>query len=369
MHINSKRVVIGGLLLIIGATAVTGAAAMAIFMNSPLKEGASESTIVEVRRGEGPREITRKLRASGVFQENLQEQQFFWLGRILRQWGKIKAGEYEIRLSMNPMEVFSVLSSGVSMAHPVTIREGENMYEIGSELESRKLISKEQFLKLCKDKKMIDSLGLDAEKLSSLEGFLFPNTYFFNKAETPEEMIRQMVRQFRTAWGPKEDARAKELGMSQYQIVTLASMIEKETGAPQERPLIGSVFFNRLKKGMKLQSDPTTIYGIWARYTGNLHKSDLSDPNPYNTYYVSALPFGPIANPGKESIQAALYPATSEYLYFVSQNDGTHQFSRTLKEHEAAIAKFQLDPKAREGKSWRDLKKNNQQSQAAPNHQ
>jgi UPF0755 protein len=357
MYMISKRMVIGGLLLAIGSAAVAGGATMTIFMHSPLGAAQVEPTVVEIKRGDNPREITRKLRSQGVIREGLQESQFFWLGRALRQWERVKAGEYQINYYMSPMEIFTVLSSGVSMAHPVTIREGENMYEIAAELETRQLGPKEQFLNLCRDRKLITALGLDAQKVPTLEGYLFPNTYFFNKSDTPEGMIRQMFKQFKLVWGAKEEDRAKEIGMSQYQVIILASMIEKETGAPQERPLIGSVFFNRLKKGMKLQSDPTTIYGIWSRYTGNLHKSDLSDPSPYNTYYVQGLPTGPIANPGKESILAALYPANSDYLYFVSHNDGTHQFSRTLQEHEAAVSRFQLNAKAREGKSWRDLQK------------
>src|SRR6185312_975952 len=137
-------------------------------------------------------------------------------------------------------------------------------------------------------------------------------------------------------------------------------IIEKETGAPQERPMISSVFHNRLRKRMKLQSDPTTIYGIWKRYDGNIHKSDLSTQNPYNTYFVPALPVGPISNPGREAIRAALNPATSDYLYFVSHNDGTHEFSTTYENHTKAVKKFQLDAKARAGKSWRDLYKKNQ---------
>jgi UPF0755 protein len=171
-------------------------------------------------------------------------------------------------------------------------------------------------------------------------------------------MIRQMTRHFLSFWGKEQELRAKELGMTRHQVITLASIIEKETGAPEERPLISSVFHNRLKKRMKLQSDPTTIYGMWERYRGKIHKSDLYVKNEYNTYFVTALPAGPIGNPGKEAIRAALYPSESPFFYFVSHNDGTHEFSRTFQEHNRAVQKFQVDPKAREGKSWRDrLKK------------
>jgi UPF0755 protein len=134
-------------------------------------------------------------------------------------------------------------------------------------------------------------------------------------------------------------------------------MIEKETGAPEERPLISSVFHNRLEKKMRLQSDPTTIYGIWDRYQGNLHKADLLERNEYNTYQIPGLPIGPISNPGKEALEAALYPAKSPFLYFVSHNDGTHEFTSPYQDHQAAVRRFQLDPKAKSGKSWRDLAK------------
>jgi UPF0755 protein len=147
------------------------------------------------------------------------------------------------------------------------------------------------------------------------------------------------------------------LGLSRREVIILASVVEKETGAGFERPMIASVFYNRLKKKMRLQSDPTTIYGIWENYSGNLRRSDLLQKTPYNTYAIPALPAGPISNPNPESIKAVLYPAETEYLYFVSKNDGTHIFSKTYAEHAAHVRETQLDPKAREGKSWRDLGK------------
>ena len=144
------------------------------------------------------------------------------------------------------------------------------------------------------------------------------------------------------------------MGFTRHQVVILASMVEKETGSSKERGLIASVFHNRLKKGMKLQSDPTTIYGMWERYKGNIHKSDLMDPSPYNTYVIPALPAGPISNPGKDAIAAALNPTGSNFLYFVSHNDGTSEFSATLDAHNKAVHKFQVDPMARTGHSWRE---------------
>ena len=156
-----------------------------------------------------------------------------------------------------------------------------------------------------------------------------------------EDVIRHMYGKFRAVFTPEFEKRARELGFSRREIVTLASIIEKETGDPGERPLISAVFHNRLKKGIRLQSDPTVIYGMWNRFDGNLRKRDLQEKTPYNTYRIGGLPAGPIANPGIDSIRAALYPADVDYLYFVSRNDGSHAFSGTLEEHNRNVWKYQ----------------------------
>ncbi len=339
-----------------------------LYAVSAARPGYKQPVIIEVHRGESPSELTQLLSAQGVISD---PEKFIWLGKLARKWNKIKAGEYQVSPGMSPLEVFGVVTSGISIIHPVTVREGENMYEVAADLETKTLTTKQDFLALCRDPRFIDSLHLGIPlkmieahgALPSLEGYLYPDTYFFNRTMTATAMIQQMVRHFVKSWTPEQGARVKELGMSRYQIITLASMIEKETGASQERPLISSVFYNRLKKGMKLQSDPTTIYGMWDRFTGKIHRSNLREPNPYNTYTVPALPVGPISSPGKEAIQAALYPVQSDYLFFVSHNDGTHEFTMNLTDHLKAVKKYQLDPRAREGKSWRDLHK---RAHAAP---
>jgi UPF0755 protein len=322
------------------------------FALSPLRPGDQQSTYVVVTKGLNPKELSRILTSQQMIQD---ADSFIWLGKITRQWKHIKAGEYKISPSMSPIEIFSTLTSGISAAHPITVREGENFYEIANDLEAKGLASAEHFVRLCKDPQFIASLGIFKEKLPpTLEGYFFPDTYFFNRTLTDSDMIKQMVRHFLVFWTPQIDARAKLLQMTQHEVLTLASIIEKETGVPDERPIISSVFHNRLKKRMKLQSDPTTIYGMWERYEGKIHRSDLLEKNSYNTYSVKALPIGPIGNPGKEAIEAALNPANTNYFYFVSHNDGTHQFSTTIEEHNQAVRRFQIDPKAREGKSWRD---------------
>lgn len=314
----------------------------------------TEQTIIEVSRGHNPNSLARQLYSAGLIRNTTQ---FVWLGKLGRYWKQIKAGEYRLSPGMTPIEIFATLTSGISISYPVTIREGDNIFEISKNLASKNLKGGDRFLELCRDQQFIESLGLGTPLPPTLEGYLFPDTYHLNRAMSSEDIIRQMARRFLSAWSARYEDRARALGMTRHQVITLASMVEKETGAPHERPTISSVFHNRLRKKMRLQSDPTTIYGMWERYTGNIRKQDLQAKNPYNTYAIPALPIGPIGNPGMESIEAALFPEQSEYLYFVSRNDGTHIFSRTFKEHNDAVIRFQKDPRARQGKSWRDLRK------------
>ncbi len=330
-----------------------------VFAFIPYQINTKKAAIVEIHKGLSPIELTKTLTSKGIISSG---REFMWLGRLARQWGHIKAGEYEVSSSMSPMEIFSVFTSGVSIAYPITVREGENLYEIGRSLAEKNLISSQmEFTQLCSDPEFISSFQRFKDNPPrSLEGFLFPDTYYFNRTLSKQDIAKQMVRHFFDFWKDDQNSRSKSLGLSIFQLVTLASMIEKETGAPEERPLISSVFYNRMQKKMRLQSDPTTIYGIWHRYHGNLQKADLHEKNEYNTYQIPGLPIGPIANPGKDALQAALYPSKSSYLYFVSHNDGTHEFTSTYTEHLAAVRKFQLDPKAKQGKSWRDLVKRHQ---------
>jgi UPF0755 protein len=308
---------------------------------------------VEIGRGKGPPSISRQLESLRIIRS---AKIFLYYGKLEGRWAKIKAGEYELSPSMTPSEIFGIFASGISVARPFLVREGENIYEVADALQAKGFGPKERFLKLARDPIFIAGLSLKPPP-KSLEGYLFPDTYLLQRKMTQEEILRLMVKRFSAAWGPNEEQRAKELGLSRDQVITLASIVEKETGAPEERAIIAGVFHNRLAKRMKLQSDPTTIYGIWKRYHGNLHKSDLLDPNPYNTYYVPGLPIGPISNPGSDAIRATLHPAVHPYLYFVSKNDGTHIFTATYEDHAKAVGKFQLNARARRGKSWRDLKK------------
>ena len=265
---------------------------------------------------------------------------FAFIGKLQTADRKIHAGEYELNPGMTPAEILSKLLNGHVLLHPLTIPEGLTIVQIADLASQDGLTDRAEFLRLAKDRAFIESLGITAE---TLEGYLYPNTYKFPRAVKAREVLVAMVEQLRQVVGPDLLARMQELKMTMHEVLTLASVIEKETGSDGERPEISAVFHNRLKKHIPLQSDPTVIYGL-PGFDGNLHKKDLSSPSPYNTYRVQGLPPGPIANPGIQAIRATLYPSDSRSLYFVSRNDGTHQFSATLIEHNKAVEKYQKRP-------------------------
>jgi UPF0755 protein len=265
---------------------------------------------------------------------------FVLLGKSQSVDRKVHAGEYELNPGMTPAEILSKLLNGQVLLHPLTIPEGLTIAQIADVVSQQGLTDRAEFLRLAKDRTFIASLGIKAE---TLEGYLYPDTYKFPRPIKAREVLVAMVEQLRQAVGPDLLARMQELKMTMHEALTLASVIEKETGSGGERPEISAVFHNRLKKHIPLQSDPTVIYGLPA-FDGNLHKKDLSSPSPYNTYRVRGLPPGPIANPGIQAIRATLYPSDSRSLYFVSRNDGTHQFSATLIEHNQAVEKYQKRP-------------------------
>ena len=316
----------------------------------------NEKANFELSKGMKPYEISMQLEKTGVIRSGSS---FYWLGKFAGNWGGIKAAEYEIPAQSSPRQIFKIFTSGVGIQHPLLVKEGDNIYQIAESLATTGLGSAKDALALMESQELIRSLGLEPEGIQTLEGYLYPNTYFYDKRETLEGLIRKMVNAFLKNWSPEMEERARVFRMNRKQIITLASIIEKETGAPEERPIISSVFHNRLNKRMRIQSDPTTIYGIWNEYNGNIRKSDLLRPTDYNTYTLPALPVGPISNVHLDSIHAALFPAETQYLFFVSKNDGTHVFSHTYAEHQAWVKRLQLDASARAGKSWRDLNRKN----------
>lgn len=322
------------------------------YYKKPMGNGPS-TLVFEIRTGEPFALISQRLEERGLIEHAPL------LNMMARFYGlssKMRAGEYALSDGLSPKEIIQVISSGKSINYPFTVTEGLNSYEIAINYEKKGHGKKEEFLQACADPQLLEQiLGV---KLSQCEGYLFPETYNFEKRTTARQMVEVMLKTFVKNYN--RVAQGRNLGgWSRHQILTFASLIEKETGAAIERPMIASVFFNRLQKGIKLQTDPTVQYGVLAEtgiYPQNITKKDLLTPTPYNTYTKEGLPPGPISNPGKESLRAVFEPSQTEFLFFVSRNDGTHVFSKTYEEHQQAVRSFQLDPKAREGKSWRDLK-------------
>lgn len=263
---------------------------------------------------------------------------------------KFRAGNFTIPRGSNMFQVLDTLVYGQPNLTSITIPEGKNMYEIAKLLDKAGITSEGEFLEAVQNPDIISQLKITA---NSLEGYLYPETYRFAPSTPAKAVARTMIDLFNKK---TEHIDFSHPFLNKHQVVILASVVEKETGAKVERPAIAGVFTNRLKKRMRLESDPTTIYGIWSRYKGNIRKSDLLELTPYNTYKIPALPQGPISNPSLEAIQSVLNPEKHEYLFFVSKNDGTHVFSKTYKDHVQAVNDFQRNSKARQGKSWRDLK-------------
>jgi UPF0755 protein len=263
---------------------------------------------------------------------------FVVVGKLLAIERRIIPGEYAFHTQMLPLEIIGLIKSGRVVQYEITIPEGYTLAQISRVVEEKKLARSEEFIRRATDPVFLQqSLGLDAD---SLEGYLYPESYYFSKRVGSEGILRAMVKRFETVYTPEMEKRAEEIGMTRQEVVTLASIIEKETSVDEERPVVSAVFHNRIKKKIPLQSDPTVIYGL-PHFNGNLTRKNLKIRSPYNTYRVKGLPPGPIANPGKASLWAALNPASSDYLYFVSKNDGTHYFSKTLAEHNRAVQKYQ----------------------------
>ncbi len=302
-----------------------------------------EPVVIEVKKGSGFTLVVNKLEREGV----IDDSRGIRLAALLKGAHKrIKAGEYELSASMTPLEILDTLVAGRIRQHRVTFPEGYNIREIADTLRADGVLYTEErydeFIENVFNREYARSFGLEGD---TLEGYLFPDTYHFTKKMDVDEIIGRMVARFKEVYTPEMIAAAEAAGLSIGQAVTLASIIQKEAGEVEEMPLISAVFHNRLKKGYRLQSDPTVIYGVELEgsFDGNLKRSHLRDATPYNTYTNYGLPPGPIASPGKRALRAAVYPAAEPYLYFVSRNDGTHKFSRTLVEHNKAVKRFQKD--------------------------
>ncbi len=293
--------------------------------------------VVFIKKGTPLKKVSEVLEQEGI----IRSRQFFvFVTTLLGKKGRIKAGEYEFHTRMTPQEVLSALTKGQVKLHLVTIPEGFTLSQIAQLLDASNLAEKKGFLEKASSPSFINALGLSPLAGPTLEGYLFPDTYHLFREMEPEEVIQMMVHQFKKVFGPDFARWASELGITEREVVILASIIEKETSLPEEKPLISAVFHNRLRRKIPLQSDPTVIYGI-KNFNGNLTREDLMRPTPYNTYVIAGLPPTPICNPGKESLLAAVHPAPVSYLYFVSKNDGSHYFSTDIEEHNQAVWKYQ----------------------------
>lgn len=291
----------------------------------------------EVGKGQGVRGIAASLGKSGLIRSPTA---FRLAYRFYYPHDSLKAGEYDFPSPVTMKDILEAMTKGKVYLHPITLREGLTAEEIAEEFDRAGLVTRADFLEAFADRELILSWDREA---ANAEGYLFPETYNFPAHTPAREIVGRMIAQFEMVFSDRWHLRARELGMNVRQVTTLASLIEKETSRPEEKKLVAAVFHNRLRMRMKLDCDPTIIYALKlaGEYEGRLRSRDLRLESPYNTYRHQGLPPGPIANPGRDSLEAALYPASEDYLYFVSRNDGSHQFSRTFREHQNAVLKFQ----------------------------
>jgi UPF0755 protein len=294
-----------------------------------------EETFVQIDRGMSSQAIANMLAQEGLVRSSWA----FIAARALNRRARLQAGEYRFGPEQTPFEIFDKIRRGQVYFVVVTIPEGSNMFDIAAILEKETSLKAADFLKAAADPEPINDLDPNAP---NLEGYLFPSSYQVTHSTTAPQLCRLMTNEFHRQWRSVEPDPLPASDL--HRIVTLASLVEKETGLGSERPMVASVFTNRLRLNMPLQCDPTTVYAalLENRYTGVIHKSDLASANPYNTYAHAGLPPGPIANPGALSLKAALHPADTAYLYFVARADGSggHHFTSTLAEHEKAVADF-----------------------------
>jgi UPF0755 protein len=314
--------------------ALVGAGAYALKQALAPVASEAEPVLFEVPRGASLQAIAEDLEAEGLIR-NANAVEF--LARYRGLGNALRAGEYRLSPASTPHEILDDLALGRVVTYEVAVPEGFTAAMIAERLEAADLASAAEFLAWVRDPASASTHGVEG---TSLEGYLFPETYRFPRGLTARETATVFVDQFLEVWRELEP-RARERNLSMHEVVTLASIIEKETAVPEERALIAGVFLNRLKRDMRLETDPTVIYGI-PDFDGNLRRRDLEDPdNPYNTYLITGLPPGPIASPGRSALAAVVDPADTDYLYFVSRNDGTHRFSRTYGEHLRAVNEFQ----------------------------
>jgi len=317
------------ILTLLLAAVLVAAAWLAYGLMLPIGASGQEKFVL-LRPGSSARHIAHDLKTAGV----IRSAPAFLAWHYWRGLPALKAGEYKFDHPATARQVYERIVAGDIYVHTVVIPEGYNIFDIGNALQAAGLGSRDDFLAVVRsDVSLISDLDPQAP---TLEGYLFPDTYEFTRTQSLHDMAAAMVRRFR-----QEN---RQLGLTNdfHRVVTMASIVERETAIPTERPLVASVFYNRLRRNIILATDPSVIYAalLAGRYNGVIHQSDLQFDSAYNTYKHAGLPPGPICNPGRDSLQAALQPAKSDFLYFVSDNNGHHRFARTMEEHSRNVAAY-----------------------------
>lgn len=330
---------VAALLVALALAAAVSAALLYRQAHVPYQGFQEPEVFVEIPAGEGSRAIGTRLVAAGVVRDAITFRAALALTGTARA---LQAGEYRFAGPASAVDVVRRIARGDVYTRAITFPEGLTIAEMAAHYERGGFGPAEHFGEAARDVALIADLDPDAR---DLEGYLFPNTYRLPRAASAGALVRRMVELFRQTVNEAVRAEAARQGLSVRELVTIASLVEKETGLDEERPLVAAVYRNRLRIGMGLQADPTVIYALVRerRWTGNLTRADLQIDSPYNTYRYRGLPPGPIASPGRASIEAVLRPAEVEYLYFVSRNDGSHVFSRTLAEHNQAVREWQVE--------------------------
>lgn len=326
----------------VGIAVVAGAATMAAALyqraHAPYRGYQATEVFVDVPAGAGTRTIGERLVSAGVIRDRLTYRATLWLSGQAR---RIKAGEYRFDQPMTPLDVIGKMARGEVYVINLTVPEGLTRTEMAQIFASHGFGPASAFMTATEDPSPIRRLDPTAP---DLEGYLFPETYPLPRHTRASDLVRLMIDRFERVFTTEMRQAAEARGLTVRQAVIIASLVEKETAHSEERPIVAAVYENRRRLGMALQCDPTVIYALTraGKYSGNLRRDDLTFDSPYNTYRYPGLPPGPIAAPGKAALDAALHPADVDYLYFVSRNDGSHEFSRTLEEHNRKVQKYQV---------------------------
>jgi UPF0755 protein len=323
-------------LLLIAAAAV--GAWVYVILEQPYKAYEAAEQFVDIPVGTGSVSMGKRLADAGVIRSPAAFRVAVWMRGSGR---RLQAGEYRFDRAMTTSEVVDKIARGDVYVRAITFREGLTNREMAALFEAGGFGTAADFLRAARNAALIDDLDPAAK---DLEGYLFPDTYTLPRKATATQLVERMVNRFRKSFTPELRSAAQARGFDVRELVTLASLVEKETGKPEERPIVAGVYANRLRVKMPLQCDPTVIYALMlaGRYDGNIRREDLQIDSAYNTYRYPGLPPGPIAAPGDASIRAAAAPADVQYLYFVSRNDGSHVFATTLDEHNRNVATYQL---------------------------